>query len=150
MGGQDGWTKHQSIVIAAVKILTVFAQIGTIVFPSAFLFGLGIPKALFMYTKTLFFCHPHYATNPLLAIPITPKHFSCYFCNAITLFLLKHSKTVKHFSCHPSYTNTFLATSATPKHLVTPGNTWSHPGNTWQQLVTPGNNWLPLTANMRA
>ena len=84
MGGQDGWTKHQSIVIAAVKILTVFAQIGTIVFPSAFLFGLGIPKALFIlqYTKTLFF-----------AIHTTPQ----------TLYLPS-----------PLRQNTFLAISAMP------------------------------------
>ena len=109
-GGQTGWTKHQWFVISLKKILTVFAHIlpllkGTIIFPSALLFGLGIPKTLvlpFMLHQSPFL------TNTFLAIPITPKHFSCYSRNAITLLLLFPPRQ-NTFIAIPARPNTFLA-----------------------------------------
>ena len=72
------------------------------------------------YAETLFLPFPQ-RQNTFLAIPATPKHFSC----------------------HTPYTNTL--------YLVTPGNAWSPPGNTWYRpgstWYPPGNIWLHLVTS---
>ena len=85
-GGQAGWTKHQLFVISLKKILTVFAHIlpllkGTIIFPSALLFGLGIPKTLVLP----FMLHQ----SPFLPSTLRHKHLTCHPHHAKTLFLLQ-------------------------------------------------------------
>ena len=146
-GGQDGLTKHQSIVIATDKILSVFARIllllkGTIIFPSVLLFELDIPKILilpFTLRQNTFLPSP-LCLNTYLAIPAKPKCFPWHPSYTRTLFLpsplrpntyLIITATPKHCSCHSRCTSTLFCHSRYTKtlYLVT----------TWQHMVTPGN-----------
>ena len=115
-------------------------------------------SCLFHYTLTLFLPFTLW-WNTFLDIPVISKHFFCYFNHAKTPFL-----------SFPLCQNTFLAISDLPKYLfmsypyintlylVTPGNAWLPPGNTWSpldhHLVTtwspPGNTWQHLiTSNWK-
>ena len=106
----DGWTKHQPIVIAADKILSVFAGIlslqkNSIVFP--------LSKAF----QKQFSYHSRDAITPFLPSPLRPNTF------------LTIPVTSKHVSCHPSYAktlslpsstrqNTYFAIPTLPKYFI--------------------------------